>query len=190
MNANTRTKVTTPKFRVSFPQVFEAKSFKGGALKYSVVALFPKSADLTELQKIVMEALNEKWPDPSKRPANLKNPFRDGDAEKPDMDGYAGHVFVTLSSQDRPGVVDQNVQPIMSEEDFYAGCYAIATVTAYPYDNVNKGVALGLQNIKKVEEGDAFSGKATPEEDFGPATSSTTDGEAQVQKGSFDSMFK
>lgn len=164
----------TPEFRVSFPNVFKPFAFEGQDAKYSVVMLFPKSADLGELQALAKKAVEEKWPDATKRAAVLanpkfKNPFRDGDTEKPDTDGYAGMLFVTATSKQKPGVVDRNVQPIMSEDEFYAGCYAKASVTAYAYDKAgNVGVAFGLQNIMKIRDGEPFSGRRKPEDDFEP----------------------
>ena len=44
-------RVTTPEFRVSFPVVFKPKKNDlSGEDEYSIVALFPKGADLTALK--------------------------------------------------------------------------------------------------------------------------------------------
>lgn len=164
----------TPEFRVSFPNVFKPFAFEGQDAKYSIVMLFPKSTDLKELQALAKKAIEDKWTDPVKREQVLKNPkfknpFRDGDTERPDTDGYAGMIFITATSKQKPGVVDRNVQPIISEDEFYAGCYAKASVTAYAYDKAgNVGVAFGLQNVMKVRDGESFSGRRRPEDDFEP----------------------
>lgn len=157
-------KVLTPKFRVSFPAVFVPRSPMDGAEpKYSVVMLFPKDADLSKLKKIAKDAVTEKWGD--KVPKNLRNPFRDGNEKE--LEGYEGMIFVTASSKMKPGIVNANREPIISADDFYAGCYARATVNAYAYDkNGNAGVAFGLKNIQKLEEGEPFSGRTKPEDDF------------------------
>lgn len=163
-------KVTTPEFRVSFPSVFEPSKMDGqpqDAARYSVTMLFDKNADLTQLKAAIRKAVEMKFPDPTKRPKGLKNPLRNGD-EKPNLDGYPGCTFAAAKSKTRPGVVDQNVQPILSAEEFYAGCYARATVTVYYFDKAgNKGVALGLQNIQKIRDGQPFSGRSRAEDDFG-----------------------
>jgi len=169
-----RTKVVTPPFRVSFPQVFEAKGFNGGEPKYSVVMLFDMAkinanpqykASYDAMQAILKEAATAKFG--AKLPSNLKKAFRDGE-EKAGMDGYgAGIKFATASSKMRPGVVDRNKQPILSADDFYSGCWARATVTAYGYDQKgNKGVSFGLQNLQKLGEGESFSGRIAAENDF------------------------
>jgi len=160
-------KCMSPEFRVSFPQVFEAKSFQGAPPKFSLVMLFDKGIDLSKLKELAKNAINEKWPDANKRPKGLKNPFRDGDAEKPGVEGYENAIFITASSKMKPGVVDSNLVPIISADDFYAGCFARATLTAYAYDTAgNKGVAFGLQNIQKLKDGDSFSGRSKAEDDF------------------------
>jgi len=158
-------KVTTPEFRASFAHVFKPRAFKEGQEpKYSVVMLFDEKEDLSALKKLAKAAADDKWP--KGIPTNLRSPFRKG-SEKPDLDGYEGKVFITASSKMQPGVVDNQVQPILNESDFYSGCYARATVTAYAYDHMgNKGVAFGLQNIQKLRDGEPFSGRSKAEDDF------------------------
>lgn len=173
-------KITTPEFRVSFPAVFEPVSFEGGAAKYKVNMLFLKGTDLTQMIALATATADEKWPDKSKRPANLRNPFRDGDVEKPETEGYIDHMFVAATSKIKPGVVDLQVQDIINQEEFYAGCYAIATVTCYAYNTAgNAGVAFGLQNIQKKRDGEPFSGRADPSEEFEAVASDAPDGAAE-----------
>jgi len=160
-------KVITPEFRVSFPNVFQPKSFEGQDPKYSLVMLFDKKEDLAALKALAKKAVEDKWPDITKRPKNLRNPFRDGDTERPDVDGYAGKLFISASSKMKPRVVDQSVQDIISDTDFYAGCYARASLTVFAYDTAgNRGVAFGLQNVQKLRDGEPFSGRAKPEDEF------------------------
>lgn len=158
-------KVKTAEFRASFCNVFEAKGFDGGEPKFSIAMIFPKDADLSELRAIAKEAVREKFGD--KAPANLRSPFRDG-AEKGELEGYGdGVIFVNASSKQQPGIVDAKLQRVMSRDEFYAGCYARATVTAYAYDQKgNKGVAFGLHNLQKLRDGERLDGKAAAEKDF------------------------
>ncbi len=143
---------------------------------------------MVPLKALIRAAVEAKFPDPTKRPKNLKNPLRDGDEDKPDTDGYAGHFFATARSKMKPGLVDANVKPIISQDLFYAGCYARATVTAFYYDKAgNKGVALSLQNVQKLRDGEPFSGRSKAEDDFGPVESA---GEpAGVAAGNDADMF-
>jgi len=54
--------ILTPKFRVSYPNVFRAKKNDlSGKDEFSVVALFPKGSDLRALQAAAKEVTVEKW---------------------------------------------------------------------------------------------------------------------------------
>ena len=168
-------KVVTPVFRVSFPNVFQPSAFEPGATpKYGVSMLFTP-AQFSDKDKAAWKAMKDLANEVSMAafkkllkdlPANFKQPFSKGE-EKPDLDGYgAGVVFANATSKLKPGVVDANKQPILAAEDFYAGCYARATVVAFAYDNKGKGVAFGLNNLQKVRDGESFSGRTGAEDDF------------------------
>lgn len=176
--------INTPTFRVSYPNVFKPKRNElNGQDEFSIVALFKKGEDLTALKTAAQKAIVDKWgPDKAKWPANLRSPFRLQEERAKEVDGKrilpAGHeegaVFLNLKSKQRPGVVDQNVQDILEESQFYAGCYARASVNAYAYDQKgNRGVSFGLGNIQKVRDGDPLGNRAKPEQDFAPIA--TTD---------------
>ena len=180
-------KLVTPEFRVSFPSVFAARAFsEGQTKKYDLTALFSAGTDLTAMKALAKQAAVDKWGD--KIPPGLRSPFRDG-SDKPDLDGYEGCIFVKMTSLQRPGVVDQNVQPIIEEGDFYGGCWARAVVTAFAYDQMgNKGVSFGLQNVQKMRDDDAFSGRGKPEDDFDPVATDVT-GEGTTAKASDEDIF-
>jgi hypothetical protein len=168
-------KVLTPKFRVSFPNVFKPKAaFEGQEPTYNIQMLFPKDTDLTEMKKAVKEAIQAKWGD--KKPANLRIPFNDGDEK--DYESHKGHYYVNSKSKMRPGIVDQELNDIIDPSDFYGGCYARATLTAFAYDTAgNKGVAFGLQNLQKLDDGEAFSGRVDAKNDFESVGSSNESSE-------------
>jgi len=161
--------IITPQFRVSYPYVFKpAKPMQDGAEpKYSIVMLFESDSDLALLKAAAQEAVKEKWGD--KPPKGLRSPFRD-QGEK-DGAGYVeGNVFVSASSKQKPGLIDSKNADIMDESDFYAGCWARATVRAYAYDaSGNRGVAFGLQNVQKLKDDEPLgAGRAKASSEFEP----------------------
>lgn len=160
-------KCLTPKFRVSFPSAFKPEQYEDQEPKFSLTMLFDKSTDLSALKKVVMAAALAEFGDKSTWPKNLRFPFRDG-SEKPDLQGYEGCVFVRATSLSRPGIVDQKREPITEQSgDFYPGCYARATLIASAYDvKGNRGVKFILQNIQKLADGEAFSGRPSAESEF------------------------
>lgn len=175
--------IMTPNFRASYPHLFKAKKNDlSGKDEYSVVALFKKGENLSALKKAAEDLLIEKLgPDKAKWPKNLKSPFRDqADREKDGTlpAGYdAGAIFLNLKSTNRPGVVNQDVQPVIDESEIYAGCVCRATVRPYYYDQKgNKGVAFGLQNLQKVADGEPIGGgRADPTAEFAPVETSSED---------------
>lgn len=169
----------TPVFRASYPKLFKPELNKmNNKTEYSVVALFDKGADLSKLKAAVEAVLVENLgADKTKWPKNLKSPFRDqADKEKEGVmpSGHEkGAIFLTLKSQQKPGVVDAAVQPIIDESEVYAGCHLQATVRAGYYDQAgNRGVSFYLQNVQKVKDGEPLSGRANAQSEFAPVENS------------------
>lgn len=171
-------KLFTPEFRVSFAHVFQPQPPMAGSKpdakpKYGVTMLFAPGADLSKLKAAAGAAAQEKFGKRLQDPvfaAKVRSPFRD-QGEKPELEGYVkGSIFINATSQQKPGLVDENVQSIIESHKFYSGCYAIATVNAFAYEQMgNVGVAFGLNNIQKVRDGDPLGGRTRPEDDFKPA---------------------
>ncbi|MGL4568163.1 MAG: DUF2815 family protein, partial [Fusobacteriaceae bacterium] len=163
--------VITGKVRFSYAHVFEPNAMEGNDPKYSVSVIIPKSdkATLDKIEKAVEEAKEAgkaKWG--GKIPATLKLPLRDGDTERPDDEVYAGSYFLNASSPNRPGLVDKDMNDIISKEEFYSGCYGRASINFYAFAvSGSRGIAAGLNNLQKLEDGERLSGGASAQDDFG-----------------------
>ena len=164
------TKVIIP-CRISFANIWEAKSINGGEEKYSVSCIIPKS-DKATLLKIhnAIEAAKEagktkRWG--GKIPPNLKLPLRDGDIDRPDDEAYADAMFINATSKDAPQIVDRKVQPILDPIECGSGDYCNVSVNFYAFNaNGNRGVAAGLGNVQLVKSGERLAGKASAASDF------------------------
>lgn len=183
--------VMTPVFRVSYPNVFTPrKNDLNGKDEYSLVALFKKGEDLTKLRAAATAAIVKKWGEnKNKWPKKMRSPFRDqAEREKENDDGQMvmpegyekGAFFLNLKSTRKPGCINQKNEPIIDGEEFYAGCWARATVVAFAYDNKgNQGVSFGLNNVQKYRDDDPLSSRRKAEEEFSPveggSDSSSTD---------------
>lgn len=169
------TKVVTGKVRFCYTNVFEPSAMEGSdALKYSICVLISKTDTKTlEAIKKAVEATKvvgkSKIADKNgKIPAMLKTPLRDGDVEREDDPAYAGMMFINATSNRKPAIVDKDLNPIMSKEEFYSGCYGRVSMNFYAFNtNGNKGIAAGLQNLQKLEDGEMLAGGSTAEDDFG-----------------------
>lgn len=170
------TKVVTGEVRLSYLNAFVPKAMEEGQTpKYSAALLIKKTDTVTvEAIKAAIEVAKKegvaKFGAKFKAimdSGNLKTPLRDGDAERSDQPEYEGCYFVNANSSNKPGVVDQSVQPILDQTEIYSGCYGRASVNFYAYDrNGNRGIACGLNNIQKLRDGEAFGGATRAEDDF------------------------
>lgn len=163
-------KVVTGKVRFSYANIWEPKSINGSEEKYSVSLIIPKSdvKTIEEIQVAMEEAKKEgiaKFG--GKIPANLKLPLRDGDVDRPDDEAYQGCYFINANSKDKPQIVDKKVKPILDPNEVYSGCYGRASINFYAFNqNGNRGIACGLGNLQKLEDGEPLSGHSRAEDDF------------------------
>lgn len=162
-------KLTTPRFRASFPHLHEPAGMEGQEKKYSIVMLFPKNSDMTWAKNAITATMTERFgTDKTKWPKGLKNPIRDGDDKETPLAGYEGSFYLTARTKDKPGAVDAKCNDILDvRTELYAGCYARATVAFYYYDKAgNRGIGIALNNIQKLADGEKFSGKSNAKDDF------------------------
>lgn len=166
------TKVIIPNVRFSYAHVFEPVAIEEGQTKkFSVSLILPKSDKKTieKVQAAIQLALEQgKAKLGGKIPASYKNPLRDGDIERPDDEAYENSYFINANSTRKPGIVDANLEPLISQDEFYSGCSGRASVNFYAFNvSGNKGVAAGLQNLQKIKDGDRLSGGSSASDDFG-----------------------
>ena len=167
--------ITGPNTRFSYANVWEARSINGGAPKFSVSLIIPKSDTKTvEKIKAAIEAAYKEGE--SKLKGNgrsvpalsaIKNPLRDGDTERPDDEAYANSYFVNANSSVAPGIVDADRNPILDRSEVYSCVYGRASISFYAFNsNGNKGIACGLNNLQKVHDGEPLGGRTRAEDDF------------------------
>ena len=173
--ANPTKVITGVKTRWSYANVWEPKSINGGAPKYSVSLIIPKSdtKTVTAVKNAIQAAYDEgqsKLKGSSKSvPAlsSIKNPLRDGDLERPDDATYKDSYFINANSATAPGIVDAARQPILEHSEVYSGVYGRASINLYAFNsNGNKGIACGLNNLQKISDGEPLGGKTRAEDDF------------------------
>ena len=172
MNNQSKTKVVTSvNTRLSYFYGWEPVSINGGAEKYSVSVLIPKTdkETINAINAAVDAAIEEgisKFGGKKPNKASIKLPLRDGDVERDD-EAYKGHYFVNANSITPPQIVDKAVRPILDRNEVYSGCYARVSLNFYAFNsNGNKGVACGLGNIQKIKDGEPLAGRNNAADDF------------------------
>ena len=167
--------ITGVNTRWSYANVWDAKSINGGAPKYSVSLIIPKddTATVNKIKAAIQAAYEEgesKLKGSGKTVPTLKTiktPLRDGDLERPDDAAYANSYFINANSSTAPGIVDADRQPILERSEVYSGVYGRASVNFYAFNtNGNRGIAVGLNNLQKIRDGEPLGGKSRAEDDF------------------------
>lgn len=185
-------KLMSPNFRVAWPHVFDFDPFEleSGKQKYTMEMLFEMDKiEKDEAQRKLFDDLTaaikgvvkEEWGDDI--PKNLHIPLKDGTER-----GYEGNIkCCKVKSKEKPGIVDSDVKDIIDRNDFYAGCYARATINifTYNYKNANMGVGIGLNHIQKISDGEPLTGGRTKAANDFSAVSDTA-----FSENDLDDMFK
>ena len=155
-------RVVTGKVRFSYVNVFTPVDKGDGKIpKYSVSIIIPKSdkETIAKVQKAFEEAkANSASYFGGTVPKMLKGGLRDGDLEKEDA-AYADSMFINANTVKKPGIVDEDMNAIIDPDEFYSGCYGRAAIEFYPYNmEGSKGIACGLGNVQKLEDGERLGG--------------------------------
>ncbi|HAC2026892.1 TPA_asm: DUF2815 family protein [Listeria monocytogenes] len=169
-------KVKTGKVRMSYVHVFEPwAGDESQEKKYSVCLIIDKTdkktikafkSAINELKES-KEAINVWGGKNGTAPKNLKIPLRDGDEERDEMEEFEGKYFVNANSKRQPGVINKKRKELTTEE-FYSGCYGRASIDLYAYNsNGSKGIAVGLNNLLFLEDGEPLGfAVVSAEDDF------------------------
>lgn len=177
------TKVVTGKVRFSYCNVWEPREPQGGGdPKYSVTLLIPKSDTVTV--KKIFDAMMEARENYCARnganslPQKPNHTLHDGDGTRDSGEPYgpecAGCYVITVSSKQKPVIVDAFRNEITDPAEVYSGCYGRAAINFYGYNSSGKkGISAGLLSIQKLSDGEPFGtvGSANDfDDDFQDAT--------------------
>lgn len=163
--------ILTCKARAAYPSLFKATDTNGrtdgpeNKLKYRLVLLFPKSANLDYLVKRVNETMEDL---PAKDRPGARKPFiKTADVQS--LAKYADDypVMIRVNSKYPPQVVGPNKDPIQ-EDEAYGGRWCVASLNPYTYPSIDggkPGVALGLGNVQFLDHDDPIGGARVSAED-------------------------
>jgi len=164
--------IITPNAVLSFPVLFSPRPRSEGAKAvYSCALLFDataqKSPEYKAMQQACLDAAKAKFG----ANVNLKSlqfPFRD--AGEKDYAGYEdGMTYINPWSEQRPGIVDAQVQDVLDQSLVYAGMTVRASIAPFAWSNSGKkGVSFGLNHIQLVKEGTRIDGRISASKAFKP----------------------
>lgn len=168
INGKDKTGVLTGLVRFSYVNVF-TKDLAND--KYRVCLMIDKKDEKTV--KYIKEAINNayeiglKGKLDNKKIKNIYEILHDGDEEKEEDENFKDCYYINASCQTAPGVVNKFNEVITDSTEFYSGCFGHASINFYAYSsNGSKGIACGLNNLMKVEDGEKLGGRARAKDDF------------------------
>jgi hypothetical protein len=159
--------------RLSFPQLFEAKTVNGeGKPAFSASFLIdPKDPQVAVINNAINAVAAEKWG--AKAEAMIKTIraadktcLHSGDL-KANYDGFEGMLYVSARNAIKPLVVDTNRSPLTEQDGKpYAGCYVNVSLELWPQDNnYGKRINATLMGVQFYKDGESFVGGGVASED-------------------------
>lgn len=167
-------KVVTGKVRFSFEHIFvPQQNDDGGDPKYSITMLIPKS-DTVTMNKIragIKEAADNfrARNGAASLPQNPSTTLHDGDGLRPSGDPFGpeckGCYVMTVSSKQKPVVVDAARNPIIDTSEIYSGCYGRVSFNFYAYNSHGKkGISAGLLAVQKLSDGEPLGTRGSADD--------------------------
>lgn len=154
--------------RFSFAEVLKPRFNKdSGHDEYSVMLLIPKTDKQTlriirkEIDKFKTELYGNNVP------FNYNDPLKDGDEYRSSNTGEQdrnrlGCYYMTAKTLFPPDIrklVAGKKVKAETDDDFYSGCYGIAGINFYDYNNKGKkGISAGLSSCMKIKDGKRLGG--------------------------------
>jgi hypothetical protein len=166
-------KVKLNNVRLSFPQLFEAKTVNGeGKPAFSAAFLIsPKDPQIKVITDAIDAVAKEKWG--AKADAMLKTIraadktcLHSGDL-KANYDGFEGMMYISARNAIKPLVIDVNKTPLTAQDGKpYAGCYVNASIELWVQDNnYGKRINATLMGVQFYKDGESFAGGGVADSD-------------------------
>lgn len=171
-------KIKLTNVRLSFPDLFEAKTVNGeGKPAFSANFLIdPADPQVKVINAAIDTVAKEKWGAKAEQVlkqmrATDKVCLHDGNLKQ--EDGYRDMLYISSRNATRPLVIDADKSPLTEQDGKpYSGCYVNASIELWAQDNnYGKRVNASLSGVQFFRDGDAFAGgRAADVDDFDDVT--------------------
>ena len=166
-------KVKLNNVRLSFAQLFEAKTVNGeGKPAFSASFLInPNDPQVAAINAAIEAVAKDKWG--TKADATLKvmrtadkTCLHSGDL-KANYDGFEGMLYISSRNALRPLVIDVDKSPLVAEDGKpYSGCFVNASIELWAQDNnYGKRINATLMGVQFFKDGESFSGGGVADAD-------------------------
>jgi hypothetical protein len=144
-----------------------------GDPKYGLALFFEEGTNLKAMKDIALAKAVEAFGPNAKaliQKGKINWPFADtADMDDPSPPFDEPGTVVNFKTGDKPGIVDENAEPIMEKSEVYSGIECRVSYRCFTYDNESKGVSFALVNVQKLGDGVRLSGNPSAEDDFADA---------------------
>ena len=167
--------IIVPTGEVAYPFVFKPQPPMAGSVnkdpQYQLVIVYDEDDKrLDKLKKAIEDVATAKFGAKAKKmleSGQLKSPLRKGEGR---ADWLEGKMTMTARSNEKPEVVDRDLDDIIRQSDFYSGCRGRMDVYLYAFDKAgNKGVSAVLNSAQKMGDGERKSGARPAADAYGNA---------------------
>lgn len=165
-------KIVLPKHRMAYEHVW--KAWKGdltdGTPKFQYIAMITDKGIIDKLEAMVDKAIEEgrkRYPKHNwdSKKVNLPD-FQRGRDKFPKDPDFKNCWCVSPKSLTAPGIVDLDRNEIDDPTEVYSGAWVKAQISIYPFGKGSYfGVAVGLDHIQKVKDGEPMAANAGNPED-------------------------
>ena len=164
-----RTIVVGP-FRMAFQSLLEPEETDNGP-RYKVTALFPPDYDIRPIEDAMWEVFEDAFGTNEKDWPKGRNDILPSDKiYDAGTKTYAGFIkgwnALSMSSVQPPGIVDADLNEVMSKREVYSGRWAKAQVTITTYANKSSGVGVYLNHVQLLDHDEAFTGRGNAADAF------------------------
>ena len=159
--------------RLSFPELWKAREFKGTVNYSAKFFVEPGSANDKAINDTITAVAKAKFPEKWEmyleefRPDKKAYPYING--KRVEYSGAEGKWVLTAKRKEtdgRPLVIDQRKTPLTPADGKpYSGCYVNVKVDIYAQDGENKGIRCSLVTVQFAGDGEAFSGSKPATDD-------------------------
>ncbi len=183
--------------RICYADIFQPSRFKtfDGQDQWSCRILIPKTdkKTLVMLRDAILSSSRAKSQFGDKlvfKGAKISNipddhqPLKDGDMVN--QEDHKGHFYIQAKSKSQPPCVNQRLEPIMTADDLYAGCYANVGIGVKVYGKPKAGISWFLNGLQLVKHGPKIAGGPSIGDMFNPIDVPPEDVGANSEDDPFD----
>lgn len=168
-------RMLTPEGRACYAFVWNPQKNERDIDEFRIQILIPKAKEADEIKRLKnaarevgLKQFGSDFADKVKA-GQLHWPFRDGDTDSATKDDplYKGMTFFNAKSTDKPTIVDESVEELITKEDFRSGDWCKLSVRFFAFNKKgNQGIAVSLGNVQRTRRDTRLDNRVDAKTEF------------------------